>query len=103
MLFNHRGLPMKFLVLIKVDESVTEAPPKALFDAMDKLIAAQTKSGLMLETAGLTSTSQGARVRIKGKKLHVIDGPFAEAKEVIGGYAMVNAASREEAIQSAKD
>jgi hypothetical protein len=94
---------MKFLVLIKVDESVSEAPPQALFDAMDKLIAEQTKSGLLLETAGLTPTSQGARVRIKGKKLHVTDGPFAEATEVIGGYAMINAASREEAIQSAKD
>ena len=53
-------------------------------------------------TAGLKSTADGLRVRQSGRKLHVSDGPFTEAKEVVGGYALVEVQSREEALQVAR-
>ena len=93
---------MKYLMLIKVDENAG-MPPQALFDAMDKLIAKQTASGVLVDTAGLKRSAEGARVQVRSGKINVIDGPFSEAKEVIGGFAILNAASREEAIGHARD
>jgi hypothetical protein len=93
---------MRFLSLIKVSENAG-MPPQSLFDAMDVLIAEQTKSGALGETAGLTPSSQGALVQIRGNALRVVDGPFTEAKEVIGGFAILNADSRDEAIRLAKE
>ena len=93
---------MKFMMMIKVDENVG-MPPQALFDAMDKLTAEQTAKGVLVDTGGLKRSADGARVRLEGGKIRVIDGPFSEAKEVVGGYAILNAASREEAIEHAKD
>lgn len=93
---------MKFLMMVKVDEN-SGMPPQELFDAMDVYVAKQQKSGVVVDTAGLTPSSQGARVRITKGKIKVIDGPFTEAKEVVGGYAIVNAASRDEAIEMARE
>ena len=66
---------------------------------MAKLGEEGTKSGLLIETGGLTPTALGARVRISGGKLTVTDGPFAETKEVIGGYAVFQVGSKAEAIE----
>jgi len=76
-------------------------PPKALMDAIGKLAEEDATKGSMLGNGGLRSTAQGASVRISGGKLTVTDGPFTEAKEVIGGYAQFELKSREEAIASA--
>ena len=93
---------MKFMTIVKGNENAG-VPPKALFDAIDKLMADQIKSGVFVDAGGLEATSKAARVRISGGKIKVTDGPFTEAKEVIGGYAILNAASLEKAVQMAKE
>ena len=94
---------MRFLSLIKVDEStVSGPPPPELFVAMDELIAEQTKSGVLLDTGGLLPTSAGAEVRLAGGAITVVDGPFAEGREVVGGWAFMQARSKAEAIEQAR-
>jgi hypothetical protein len=76
-------------------------PPKELMEAIDRLAKEATKTGTMIGGGGLGPTAQGARVRLSGGEVSVIDGPFTEAKEVIGGYAQFEFKTREEAIESA--
>jgi hypothetical protein len=76
-------------------------PPKELMDAIDKLGEEAIKSGSMLGGGGLGPTAMGARVRLSGGKVTVIDGPFTEAKEIIGGYAQFELKSKQEAVDSA--
>jgi hypothetical protein len=91
---------MKFMMIVKHSEK-QGPPPKALMDAIAKLAEESVKSGTMLGNGGLGPTAQGARVRISGGKISVIDGPFTEAKEVVGGYAQFELKSKEEAVESA--
>ena len=91
---------MKFMMIVKHAEN-QGPPPKSLMEAIAKLGEEEAKSGTMLGNGGLTGTAQGARVRLSGGKVTVIDGPFTEAKEVIGGYAQFELKSKEEAVQSA--
>jgi hypothetical protein len=69
---------------------------------MGKLIEDGFKSGMLLSTEGCLPTSKGARVRLRDGKFIVTDGPFSEAKEVVGGFAMIRANSKEEAIEFTK-
>ena len=94
---------MKYLMLIKHAESLRSAtmPPEFL-DKVGQFVTAGFASGALKDTAGLTPTSEGFRVRSSGGKLHVTDGPFTEAKEIIGGYAMIEAASKDEAREFAR-
>lgn len=95
---------MKVLMLIKHSENVrSEQIPQALMDAMGKFVEKGFKSGVLKDTAGLTETAEGLRVRQSGGRLTVIDGPFTEAKEVVGGYAMVEVKSKEEAREVARE
>ena len=94
---------MKFLMLVKHSEiSRNEPIPQGLMDAMGEFVAENFKSGVLKDTAGLKRTSEGFRVRSSGRRLKVTDGPFTEAKEVIGGYALVDVASRDEAMKLAR-
>jgi hypothetical protein len=94
---------MKYLMLIKHSESYrNQTPPPALMDAMGEFVGDGLKSGLVKDTAGLKSTAEGFRVRSSKNRLTVTDGPFTEGKEVIGGYAMVEVATREEALKTAR-
>lgn len=93
---------MKFLMMVRCAEDIG-APPESLMQAMGELMEARTKSGHLEQAFGLRQTSEGYRVRSDGAKVHVIDGPFTETKEVIGGAAIMNAASREEAIEFARE
>jgi len=77
-------------------------PPKALMEAMDKLVEGEVKSGSMISTGGLAPTAQSTRVRVAKGKLTVTDGPFTEAKEIIGGFAIFNLKSKEEALEKAR-
>jgi hypothetical protein len=95
---------MKYLMMIKHSESYRGEPiPQALMDAMGEFVNQGFKSGILKDTAGLRPTAEGFRVRSSRGKLSVTDGPFAEAKEVVGGYAMVDVASRDEALKVARD
>ena len=91
---------MRFMMLVKHPEN-QGPPPKALMDAIGKLGEEAAKSGKMLGSGGLAPTAQSVRVRVSGGQVRVIDGPFTEAKEVIGGYAQFELKSKEEAIESA--
>jgi hypothetical protein len=75
-----------------------EDVPPSLFPAMGELVEEAMKSGKMVETAGLQPTAKATRVRLSGGKLKVTDGPFAEAKEVVGGFAILDATSKDEAV-----
>ncbi len=94
---------MKYLMFIKSSESYRSQPiPQGLLDAMGESIAEGFKSGVLKDTAGLKASAEGFRIRLNRGKLHVTDGPFTEAKEVIGGYALVEVKSKEEALQFAR-
>jgi hypothetical protein len=76
-------------------------PTPELMEAMKKLADREVKAGRMIDMGGLTPVAMGAQVRIADGKLSVIDGPFVEAKEVIGGYAIMEFRNKEEAVASA--
>lgn len=91
---------MRFITMVKSAESAAVAPPQALMDAIGQLAQDAAKAGcMMVETGGLFPTSSGARVRLAGGKVTVTDGPFSEAKEVVGGFAVFDAKSRAEIIE----
>lgn len=89
---------MRFLSIYKTVER-TSPPTQDEMAAMGKLIEDGIQAGWLLATEGCLPTSLGARVRRSGGKLTVTDGPFAETKEVVGGFAILKANSKEEAIE----
>lgn len=95
---------MKYLTFIRHSESHREVgPPSALMEAMGKFVEKSRKEGILVDTGGLLPSKDGARVRLSKGKITVTDGPFTESKEVIGGWAILNASSREEAIRVATE
>jgi hypothetical protein len=94
---------MRYLMIVKGDENFRASgpPPKELMDAIGELGIEAAKTGKMVSMGGLQHTSKGASIRLDGGKLVVRDGPFTEAKEVIGGYAIMEAESKREAIAQA--
>ena len=92
---------MRFLSIYKTIERNTPPTPEEMA-AMGRLIEEAMRAGWLLSTEGCLPTALGARVRRTDTKLMVTDGPFAESKEVIGGFAILKANSKEEAIELAK-
>lgn len=90
---------MRFISMVRINENTSQQPSERLMTEMGKLIDEMTKAGVLLDTAGLRSTSEGVRVKLSGGRTSVVDGPFTEAKEVIGGYAILKAGSMDEAIE----
>jgi hypothetical protein len=88
---------MKFMVMVKSVENAGP-PPQALMEGIAKLGEEAARAGVMVETGGLFPSAMGARVRVQKGKLSVTDGPFAEGKEVIGGFAVYQVDSKQEAI-----
>ena len=94
---------MRFLTFIKSDESLPAGPPPPeLFAAIDEFGQQATKDGTLLDTGGLLPSVAGTQVRVSNGKVTVTDGPFTESKEVIGGYAMFQLRSKEEAVEYAR-
>jgi hypothetical protein len=93
---------MRYLSMIRIDEKSGKEPSEQLMQDMGKLIAEMTRAGTLITTAGLRPTSEGVRVRLRNGKLSTTDGPFIETKEVIGGYAVLEAKSMQEAIELTK-
>jgi hypothetical protein len=94
-------MTMRFLSLYKPGKEGVP-PSQHEMDNMGRMIEEWTKAGVLLATEGLLPSSQGARVRYNEGKYAVSDGPFAEAKELVGGYAILEAKSKAEAIELAK-
>src|SRR4051812_19863952 len=95
---------MRFMMLLKADRT-TEAgvlPTKKDLEAMGKYNEELVKAGVMLDGAGLQPSSKGARILFKNGKPEVTDGPFAETKELIAGYWIIQVKSKAEAIEWAK-
>src|SRR5262245_28324257 len=90
---------MRFLSMIRIDEKTAQQPTERLMNEMGKLMDEMTRDGSLITTAGLRPTSEGKRVRNRYGKLSTTDGPFTEAKEVIGGYAILEAPSMKEALE----
>jgi hypothetical protein len=95
---------MRYMMMIKgnADYESGKPPSPALMEGMGKLTEEMMKAGVVLSTEGLQPTRNGMRIRVSKGRQSVTDGPFTEAKEVIGGYAIVRAASRAEALALAQ-
>ncbi len=91
---------MRFMMLVKSAEN-SGPPPKELMDAIGKLSEEAVKAGTMVESGGLAPTAMSTRVRLSRGQVTTIDGPFTESKEVVGGYAVFDLKSKEEAIDGA--
>jgi hypothetical protein len=95
---------MRFMIIGKATKE-SEAgilPKPEAFEAMQKYNEELVKSGILLAAEGLASTAKGARVKFSGDKRTVIDGPFAETKELIAGFTIIQVKSLEEAIEWVK-
>jgi hypothetical protein len=95
---------MKVMVIGKASKATEagEMPPAEMFEAMDKFNNELINAGILLDGAGLTPSSRGARVRFSGSNRTVIDGPFAETKELIAGFMIWKVSSLQEAIDWVK-
>jgi hypothetical protein len=95
---------MKYLTFIRHSESFREVgPPPALLKAMGEFVQKSLKDGTLVETGGLLPSKEGVLLRLAGGKLTVTDGPFTESKEVIGGWAILKADSKAEAVRIATE
>jgi hypothetical protein len=95
---------MRFMMIVKAskDSEAGKMPGEELVAAMGEYNKQLMQSGVLVDLSGLQPTSKGARVKFSGGKPTVIDGPFAETKELIGGYWIINVKSKAEAIEWAK-
>jgi hypothetical protein len=94
---------MRFFGYTLGDESAPMAPPTPeLMQEMDALLEEATKAGVIVATGGIAPTSMGAKVTLKDGAFTVVDGPFAEAKELIGGWALIECRDLDEAVEWSK-
>jgi len=95
---------MRYMMIVRGPEDFSKSgpPPMELMEAIGKLGEDATKAGKMVSMGGLRPTAQGAQIAIKKGKLITTDGPFTEAKEVIGGFTIMELGSMEEAMVEAK-
>lgn len=91
---------MRYLLIHKLDESLPEAwnPSPEFVERMGAFVGEVASSGVLLAAEGVTQSSDGAIIRKANGTMTVTDGPFSEAKEVIGGFALIDVASKEEAL-----
>jgi len=95
---------MRYMMLVKANKDFEAGSPPnpELIAAVAKLADEASAQGVMVASGGLLPSSQGVRIRVAGGKTSVIDGPFAETKELIGGFAIFDLKSREEAVESGR-
>jgi len=95
---------MRFLgyTLANEDETPTEPPNPELYEKMGAFVEEAIKAGVVVATGGIAPTSEGARISLKEGEYTVIDGPFTEAKELVGGWALMECRDLSEAIEWSK-
>src|SRR5262245_15478445 len=95
---------MRFMILVKAtrDSEAAKQPTEALFAAMATYHEALVKAGVLLDASGLQPSSKGWRIRYAGDKRTIVDGPFAETKELVAGYTLIRTKTREEALEWAR-
>jgi hypothetical protein len=95
---------MRYMMFIKHSEDYRQQDvPQSLYAAMGEFVGQATKDGVMIDGAGLQPSARGHRVRLSKGKITVIDGPFTESKEIVGGYALIEATSEEHALEIARE
>ena len=93
---------MKYMSFIRHSESYRQStPPAALMEAMGEFVTKSLNDGSLVDTGGLLPSKDGFRIQLGNAKLTVVDGPFSESKEVIGGWAILRADSKAEALRIA--
>ena len=93
---------MRYLMFIKHTEDYrNKTIPPGLMEAMGEFVGEYMKNGKIVDTNGLKSTHKGKKVRLSDGKLRIIDGPFTESKEIVGGYAILDLDSDQEALDLA--
>ena len=92
---------MRYMIMVKgsADSEAGRMPEQALVDAMVAYHEELARAGVLLDGSGLQPSSRGARIRYAGARRTVIDGPFAEAKELVAGYTLIQVKSHEEAME----
>ena len=92
---------MRFMIIVRAttDSEAGVMPGEALLSSMQKYHEELVKSGVLVDASGLKPSSKGWRIKYSGDKRSVVDGPFAETKELIAGYTIIDVESREEAIE----
>jgi len=95
---------MRFLgyTLANEADQPTEPPPPEMFEKMGAFVEEATKAGVIVAAGGIAPTSEGAKLALKDGEFTVVDGPFAEAKELVGGWALMECRDRDEAIEWTK-
>jgi len=94
---------MRYMMFIKHTEDYGNVQaPAGLYEDMGKFIEEASKNGQFVGGAGLQPTSAGTRVKLSRGKIAVVDGPFTESKEIVGGYAIIDAKTRDEALGLAR-
>jgi hypothetical protein len=88
---------MRFMMLVKTPESGPPSPE--LMAAVGRLSQEMAQKGVLLEMGGLAPSASGARIRLAQARLTVVDGPFTESKELVGGFAVLQASSKAEAVE----
>ena len=95
---------MRFMMIVRATKETESGvmPSEALMLAMTKYNEEMANAGILIDLSGLQPSSKGARIRFSGNNKTVVDGPFAETKELIAGYWVINVKSRDEALEWAK-
>ena len=94
---------MRYMMFVKHTEDYRNADvPASLYEEMGKFVEEATKNGNFVSGAGLQPTSAGTRVRLSKGKITVMDGPFTESKEIVGGYSIIDAKTHQEALDLAR-
>lgn len=95
---------MRFMIIVKAttDSEAGVMPEESMMAAMAAYHEELAQAGVLLDASGLKPTSQGWRIRYAGKQCSIVDGPFAESKELIAGYTIIQVKSKEEAIEWTK-
>lgn len=95
---------MKFMMITNAtkDSEAGNPPDPRMMEAVAQFIDELTKAGILVSTGGLHRSSEGALIRLSGGKVSITDGPFAETKEIIGGYAILDVTSKEQAVEVAR-
>ena len=94
---------MRYMFIVKIKGAQNNEPPPALMEAMHKMARREIQAGRMLDDGGLVPPAMGCQVAIEAGELKVIDGPFIETKEMIGGYAIFDLPGPAEALASARE
>jgi hypothetical protein len=93
---------MRFMMLVKHGGQSCGAPPKEFMEQLNKMAENAAKGGAMIASGGLAPIDQSTRVRLEKGQVTIMDGPFTETKEIVGGYAQFEFRSKEEAVASTK-